>query len=121
MTTKSGWIGVDFDGTLATYDGWQGALVFGEPIRPMVRRIQGWLEAGHEVRIVTARAFGVGGTINAEVVEALDDWMVKHVGQYLPITCSKDFDMIELWDDRCVQVEQNTGMPVLGSRSRVDE
>ncbi len=30
--SNSGWIGVDFDGTLATYDGWKGPSVLGEPI-----------------------------------------------------------------------------------------
>ena len=26
------WLGVDFDGTLAKYDGWQGHTHLGEPI-----------------------------------------------------------------------------------------
>jgi hypothetical protein len=28
----SGWVGVDLDGRLARYDGWQGASHIGEPI-----------------------------------------------------------------------------------------
>lgn len=105
----SGWIGVDFDGTLATYDGWQGETVFGEPIPAMVQRVKGWLAAGYEVRLMTARAFGEGGQINPDVVEALDRWMDVHLGQRLSITCTKDLHMIVLYDDRCVQVEPNTG------------
>ena len=30
----------------------------------------------------------------------------------LEITNAKDMDMIELWDDRCVQVIPNTGKPI---------
>lgn len=116
----SGWIGVDFDGTLAEYHGWQGELNFGGPIPAMVERVKHWLLAGYEVRMVTARAFGEGGTIRTGVVEALDRWCEEHIGERLPITCSKDFGMIELWDDRCVQVVQNTGEPVPGQLSRTD-
>lgn len=119
-TTKQGWIGVDFDGTLAQYSGWEGPLTFGAPVRTMVERVQRWLEEGYEVRVVTARAFGTDGRPNPEVMFALDTWIMEHIGQLLPITCSKDFDMIELWDDRCVQVIQNTGAPVSGQISRLD-
>ena len=35
---KGGWIGVDFDGTLATYTGWKGATVLGEPLEPRWHR-----------------------------------------------------------------------------------
>lgn len=110
----SGWIGVDFDGTLAHYDGWQGELVFGEPIPAMVVWVKDWLASGYAVRIVTARAFGEGGQIRTGVVEALDHWMEQHIGQKLPITCQKDFGMIVLYDDRCIQVQRNTG-EILGN------
>lgn len=116
----NGWIGVDFDGTLAEYHGWEGELVLGPPVPAMVARVQRWLDAGYEVRVVTARAFGEGGSIKPEVVEALDAWTLKYVGRKLPITASKDFGMIELWDDRVVQVMQNLGEPVPGQLSRVE-
>jgi len=112
------WYGVDFDGTLAYYDGWQGETTFGKPIPTMVRRVQQWLVDGIEVRIVTARV----GTDNQPHVtdgvgipaikEAIQDWCEKHVGKRLPVTCEKDMGMIELWDDRAVQVVVNTGRPV---------
>jgi hypothetical protein len=71
MPTSRGWIGVDFDGTLADYSqGWQGDLVFGGPIRLMVDRVKRWLEEGYEVRVMTARAFDDGSTIKPQVVEA---------------------------------------------------
>ena len=37
-------------------------------------------------------------------------WLEKHGLGGLEITNVKDFKMIELWDDRCVQVITNTGM-----------
>lgn len=100
--TGNGWIGVDFDGTLATYNGWDGGR-FGGPIIPMMQRVREWLDAGIEVRIVTARA--------ADPAEAVrvQDWLVKNGLPRLAITDRKDYSMIELWDDRAVTVENNTG------------
>jgi len=34
---------------------------------------------------------------------------VKHIGVELPITATKDLKMYELWDDRSICVERNTG------------
>lgn len=99
----SGWIGVDLDGTLAEYEGWKGPDNIGEPIPAMAFRVRKWLADGREVRIFTARA-GV-----PEQIAPVKAWLLKHFGQELPVTATKDFAMIELWDDRCVQVEPNTG------------
>ena len=41
----------------------------------------------------------------------------KHLGAVLPITCVKDYGMEEIWDDRAIQMERNTGKPVEGSFS----
>ena len=105
---SNGWIGVDLDGTLAMYDEWAGADNIGEPIPLMLERVKKWLDSGQEVRIFTAR---VGGSTE-EVVRALpyiEAWCLEHIGRKLIVTCRKDYDMIELWDDRCVQVIPNTG------------
>lgn len=112
-----GWIGVDLDGTLAHYDGWVDDQHIGEPIPAMVDRVKRWLAEGYEVRIMTARAGH--SNVRPETFMAIEVWLKEHVGQVLPITTVKDFQMIELWDDRCVQVVQNTGLPVMGSTSRV--
>jgi len=98
-----GWIGVDLDGTLAEYGGWQGPGHIGMPISPMVDRVKGWLAKGQEVRIFTARAN------SPDAAESIAQWCADHIGQRLPITATKDFAMIELWDDRAVQVIPNTG------------
>ncbi len=39
----------------------------------------------------------------------IEQWSVEHIGTMLPITSEKDPDMIELWDDRVVCVEEYTG------------
>lgn len=57
---SGGWIGVDLDGTLATYDGWVSADHVGEPVPAMVERVQQWLAEGREVRIFTARIWPWG-------------------------------------------------------------
>lgn len=102
----SGWIGVDLDGTLAYYDGWAGPENIGAPIPKMAERVQKWLTEGREVRIFTARA-GV-----PEQIAPVEAWCLKHFGVKLAVTDRKDFGMVELWDDRCVQVQPNTGETV---------
>lgn len=103
---ERGWIGVDLDGTLAYYDGWKGADHIGEPIRPMLERVKEWRRAGLDVRIFTARAS------KPEYVAIVRSWLSKHGLGDLPITNVKDFDMMQLWDDRAVQVITNTGKAV---------
>lgn len=105
--TQHGWIGVDLDGTLAHYDGWVSPAHIGAPITLMVERVKRWLAEGCEVRIFTARVYG-NGRVASEL--AIMDWCKEHIGQILPITCTKDYGMIELWDDRAVQIIPNTGL-----------
>ena len=109
----NGWIGVDFDGTLATYDVGT-APTLGEPIPQMVGRIQKWLSKGIAVRIVTARASHP--EFDTEQRTKMEEWCIRHIGVVLPIGCSKTYEMIELWDDRAVQVETNTGVVIGKSR-----
>lgn len=121
MSKSAGWIGVDLDGTLARYDGWQGEDHIGEPIPPMLERVKNWVASGVDVRIFTARVDGgeaaiAMGDANGErfrdvarVRGYIEAWCLKHVGKVLPVTNKKDYGMIQLWDDRAVQVEPNTG------------
>jgi hypothetical protein len=114
-----GWIAVDLDGTLAQYDGWRGEAHIGDPVGPMVDRVRAWLAAGHDVRIFTARVARSHGTNDAGDVDddafaarqiaRIEAWCNRHLGVVLPITATKDLAMICLYDDRCVQVETNTG------------
>lgn len=109
--SHQGWIGVDLDGTMAFYDGWRGIEHIGEPIQPMVDRIKTWLAEGKDVRCFTARA--ASNTVDLMLFSsAWQEWSMKVFGRVLPVTCKKDFAMIELWDDRAVQVIPNTGIPL---------
>lgn len=105
------WIGVDLDGTLAHYDRWRGNEHIGEPIPAMVARVKAWLAASREVRIFTARvARDVGKPFqDIRVTVPIQAWCRLHLGQKLEITCVKDFDLEELWDDRAVGVVKNSG------------
>lgn len=104
-----GWIGFDLDGTLAVYEGWLGIEHIGAPIPRTVERIKKYLADGYEVRIVTARVCSraVGEAERARRI--IESYCLHHIGQALPVTHEKDFGMIRLYDDRCVQVEFNTG------------
>ena len=112
------WIGVDLDGTLAKRDfGGDTGVAFdpdhiGDPIDVMVERVRRWLYDGKEVRIFTARAGHPN--FNAATVATVHAWLAKLGIPPLPVTCVKDYEMKELWDDQCVQVEQNTGRRVDG-------
>jgi aromatic ring-cleaving dioxygenase len=114
-----GWIGVDLDGTLAHYEGWKGATHIGAPVPAMVERVKRWLEDDqYSVKIFTARV----GPHDGEMVKtskevqsihtAIVAWCLEHLGTELEVTCIKDYAMIELWDDRAVGVEANTGRPL---------
>jgi hypothetical protein len=135
----SEWIGVDFDGTLAEYNNWSGWNVFGKPIPLMVKRIKRWIRDGKEVRIVTARIglplriemrdkitgfeniqrlsraklhkCKISGETysDQDMCDAIQAYTLEHVGEKLQVQCYKDYNMIELWDDRAVQVIPNTG------------
>jgi len=102
------WIGVDFDGTLVEYHSYNGIGTIGKSIMPMVRRVKRWLDRGIEVRIVTARVNHIPSVVKREVA-GIEKWCLETFGIILPITCSKDFEMIELWDDRAVPISTNTG------------
>ena len=92
---NKGWIGVDLDGTLAHYEGWKNGH----------NRVKDWLRKGHKVKILTARV----AYKNQKAEVQIQEWCREHIGEVLPVTCFKDMQMIELWDDRAIRVEKNTG------------
>ncbi len=118
----AGWMGVDLDGTLAYYDGLKGPEYIGDPIPAMVDRVKKWLNEGREVRIFTARVSCTDlvkkddtrddAKVAAVARKQIEAWCLMHIGVRLQVTAVKDFGMIELWDDRCVQVQPNAGVPV---------
>jgi hypothetical protein len=116
----AGWIGVDLDGTLAEYHDWIGLTYIGKPIPAMVDRVKRWLSDGYEVRIFTARCSQATTREVGLAIQAVHEWCIQVFGRVLPVTNVKDRDMIELWDDRAVQVERNTGIQIGFSTAGLD-
>jgi hypothetical protein len=123
MSTSSGWVGFDLDGTIAKYDYWRGNDHVGEPIAPMVELVKKHLREGWEVKIFTARAYpllaakleGDPDLQRAEYIRSIrpiETWSLETFGTVLPITCVKDFRMVNLYDDRAIQVKCNQGVIV---------
>ena len=108
-----GCIAVDFDGTIAKYEGWQGPLFLGEPVPAMVDRVKQWLKDGEEVVIFTARINEDNPNLRLQIILAMQAWCQKHIGQVLEVTDRKHKRMRRFFDDRAVAVEKNTGK-VLG-------
>jgi len=102
----SPWIGVDLDGTLARDLGSARWDEIGSPIEPMLLRVKRWISEGHTVKIFTARAS------SPRQVAAIKQWLASVGLPDLEVTNVKDQRMIELWDDRCVQVSTNLGEPI---------
>jgi hypothetical protein len=109
--SSTGWIGVDLDGTLAHYDHWRGATHIGAPVALMLDRVKNWIADGREVRVFTARVSGPPEEAQP-CRQAIAEWMAANGLPNLPVTNIKDYQMLELWDDRAVQVYPNTGVPV---------
>lgn len=120
------WIGVDLDGTLAVWEDWTPWNVIGKPIQPMVDRVRAWVWQGREVRIMTARVTPHDGEVRVcrltgvefttlEMREVIHEYLLQLGLPMLPVTCIKDVDMVELWDDRVVQVVTNTGLSLAES------
>jgi len=109
--STSGWVGIDLDGTLAIYDGWNNGEI-GAPIESNVNKVKVWLRLGYRVKVMTARANDI------KQIKIVQDWLVKQGLPPLDVTSVKDFLMIELHDDRAVAYETNTGRQL--SPSRVD-
>lgn len=107
----NGWIGFDFDKTIAVYSGYKGPNALGAPIPQMVNLIKKYLASGKTVKIMTARVSNANH--DREEIEktrkALEQWCLQHIGQKLEITCEKDYAMEALYDDRAVGVIPNTG------------
>jgi len=102
----SPWIGVDLDGTLARDLGSARQDQIGSPIEPMVIRVKRWIAEGYTVKIFTARAS------SPRQVAVIKEWLAACGLPDLEVTNVKDRRMIELWDDRCVQVTTNLGEPI---------
>jgi hypothetical protein len=105
------YIAVDLDGTLAYYEKeYMRQGIIGPPIPKMMERVRKWIENGETVKIFTARAADFG---NFPLVRK---WLEDNGLSELEIINEKDHFMKELWDDRCIQVETNTGERINGGK-----
>lgn len=108
-----GWVGFDFDGTLARHTG--DIDTCGPPIPAMVDRVRALLAKGVEVRIVTARVASVNGLRMVKVqTDLVQLWCMRNLFVRLRVTAEKDYLMIALYDDRAIAVETDTGIVMGG-------
>lgn len=103
---RTPYIAVDLDSTLAEYTEWGDGSI-GRPISRMIDRVKLWIAEGKKVKIFTAR---VG--FDDSQAPMIRQWLKDNGLPDLEITATKDYDMIELWDDRCKQVIPNTGITI---------
>ena len=74
----------------------------------MVLRVKRWIQEG----VIETKIFTSALTHAKDpkaVKGAIDSWCIKYIGQALPITNEKDEFLLEIWDDKAVAVERNTG------------
>lgn len=110
-TTSGPWIGVDLDGTLAVWDARSTIARIGRPVPQMLELVTHMVADGMRVKIFTARAE------DPEQIPLIRKWLRRNGLPELEITNVKDYEMQRLYDDRAVQVEQNTGR-IIGSLHR---
>ncbi|WP_309400445.1 hypothetical protein [Cerasicoccus maritimus] len=97
------WIGVDLDGTLAKFQSWRGIGHVGKPIPDMMERVRRWRSEGIKVKIFTARAQ------YEDYLPPIRKWLKKQKLEDMEITNELDPYVLEIWDDRAIQVISNTG------------
>lgn len=97
------WIGVDLDGTLAKFSAWRGISHIGKPVPEMMARVHRWRQEGRKVKIFTARA------AHEEYLPPIRKWLKKHKLADMEITNELDPYVMEIWDDRAIQIVSNTG------------
>ncbi|WP_288842490.1 hypothetical protein [uncultured Deefgea sp.] len=104
MTQKK-WIGVDLDGTLAeSVVGNRAQYSIGEAIEPMLNRVKKWIDDGQfEVKIFTARA------ADNKQINGIQRWLDDNGIGGCKITNQKDADMVAIFDNISIRVEENTG------------
>ena len=97
------WTGVDLDGTLAYYNRSFSSDVIGEPVPAMMAFVKKMIKHGIRVKIFTARVQ------DPEQLPIISNWLKENGLPELEITNVKDYYMHRIYDDRCIQVEKNTG------------
>nr|NJM03127.1 hypothetical protein [Desulfobacula sp.] len=104
------WTGVDLDGTLAYLDRSASYDEVGEPVPAMMALVRKMLNNGIRVKIFTARAE------DPDQIPVIRKWLKDNHLPELEITNTKDYNMQRLYDDRCIQVERNTGRLIVDDK-----
>ncbi len=107
-TSPKAWIGVDLDGTLAYYDDRSSSKKIGIAVPEMLTLVKKMIYNGIRIKIFTARA------TDPEQLPIIRKWLKTNNLPELEITNIKDYHMLRLYDDRCIQVEKNTGRLITG-------
>jgi hypothetical protein len=97
------WVGVDLDGTLAVHEDLMRLDRVGAPIPATMDLVRKMINDGIRVKIFTARAS------DPTQLTIIRKWLAANDLPPLEITNVKDYMMSRLYDDRCIQVEKNTG------------
>lgn len=94
------WIGFDFDGVLSMPDPSKPYTLdqLGLPVPELVALAKEFLAAGITVKVFTARA------ADAEMIPKIQDWTEQNGLGRLPVTNTKDYEMLRYYDDRAIQV-----------------
>ncbi len=97
------WTGIDLDGTLAHWDSGSSIDEVGPAVPAMLSLVKKMINNDMRVKIFTARAQ------DPRQIALIRKWLRDNGLPDLEITNVKDYYMERLYDDRCVQVERNTG------------
>lgn len=104
------WTGVDLDGTLAYLDRNSSYNEVGKPVPAMMDLVGKMINSGIRIKIFTARAG------DPEQIPIIRKWLKDNNLPELEITNVKDYNMQRLYDDRCIQVERNTGRLIVDDK-----
>lgn len=99
---NKGYVAFDFDKTIAVRNSGDSIFKAGAPIRAMVDLMKKYLSEGRKVKVLTARK---GELQQRPVVKFLKD----NGFPPLEVINCKDSNLDILYDDKCIQVELNTG------------
>ena len=105
-------IAIDLDGTLAEYKGWVSIKHIGAPIESIAKVVMDLHQGGFKIVIFTARAN------DPEAIPYIKEWLDEHGFPNFEITNIKRKEFIEIWDDRAISVERNTGFTMNANAPR---
>lgn len=78
----------------------------------MVDVVKDMIWRGEDVRIFTARCAAPNDFFDATT--PMTQWCEKHIGEILPVTCTKNMYCRRIYDDIAIQVKRNQGVIVNG-------